>query len=114
MTSDELRRGARGPLCPRNQRGRLRRARTGRWTVTGLGGTLMRYWRLPEERTYPAVLQRELTARLGEEQVITFNCGVPGYSSYQGLRMLQRYQPLLRPDFAVISYGWNEDRQRHP
>lgn len=60
-------------------------------------------WRLDENQTYPA----RLGADLGQSYAV-FNCGVPGYSSYQGLEMLKRYEPLLKPEIVTICYGWND------
>jgi lysophospholipase L1-like esterase len=79
-----------------------------RQRVACFGNSCTFGWKLTEAETYPTVLQGQLEQHLGTGRVITFNCGVPGYSSYQGLKMLREYQPLLEPDVAVICYGWND------
>jgi lysophospholipase L1-like esterase len=38
------------------------------------------------------------------------NLGVPGYSSYQGLHIVQKYIPTLRPAVAVIEFNFNDRR----
>lgn len=60
-------------------------------------------WELSENQTYPALLGTELGSGYA-----AFNCGVPGYSSYQGLQLLKRYEPVLKPDIVTICYGWND------
>lgn len=65
-------------------------------------------WRLQEEETYEQQLERKLNAQVGETRFQVFNCGVPGYSTYQGLRMVQEYLPILKPQIVTICYGWND------
>ncbi len=65
-------------------------------------------WRLQEAETYEQQLERKLNARSGAAQFQVINCGVPGYSSLQGLRMLKEYLPILRPEIVTICYGWND------
>ncbi len=60
-------------------------------------------WELEEHQTYPALLDKELG-----HDFASFNCGVPGYSSYQGFELLKLYEPLLKPDIITICYGWND------
>jgi lysophospholipase L1-like esterase len=60
-------------------------------------------WELEENQTYPALLGEQL----GNEYV-GFNCGVPGYSSFQGFELLKHYEPILKPDIVTICYGWND------
>lgn len=54
------------------------------------------------ERTYPALLERELRALTGDENWIVFNAGVPGYTSHELLELLKLRLLKLRPD-AVIA-----------
>jgi lysophospholipase L1-like esterase len=65
-------------------------------------------WSLSESEAYPEALQLKLAARTGGDRHVVFNCGVPGYSSYQGVKMLERYLPILKPDIVTICYGWND------
>ncbi len=38
------------------------------------------------------------------------NMGVPGYSSFQGLKLLEASIPRLKPDIVVISFNFNDRR----
>jgi lysophospholipase L1-like esterase len=65
-------------------------------------------WRLQEEETYEQQLERKLNAQVGEIRFKVFNCGVPGYSTFQGFRMLREFLPILKPQIVTICYGWND------
>ncbi|MCK4857769.1 MAG: hypothetical protein KAT58_07370 [candidate division Zixibacteria bacterium] len=80
----------------------------GETRIACLGNSCTFGWRLAEKDAYPGALQRELNTVSEQGQFVVFNCGVPGYSSYQGLHMLKIYQPALRPDYVTICYGWND------
>ncbi|MCX6831796.1 MAG: SGNH/GDSL hydrolase family protein [candidate division Zixibacteria bacterium] len=65
-------------------------------------------WRLQEEETYEQQLERKLNAQVGAARFKVFNCGVPGYSTFQGFRMLREFLPILKPQIVTICYGWND------
>jgi lysophospholipase L1-like esterase len=65
-------------------------------------------WRLQENETYEMRLEQKLNALVGTSRFQVFNCGVPGYSSFQGVRMLKEYLPILKPQIVTICYGWND------
>jgi lysophospholipase L1-like esterase len=65
-------------------------------------------WRLQEEETYEQQLERKLNAQVETTQFDVYNCGVPGYSTFQGFRMLQEFLPILKPQIVTICYGWND------
>lgn len=77
------------------------------FTVTCFGNSCTFGWRLPEHQTYPGQLQARL-APISRAQYRVINCGVPGYSSFQGLRLLQEMLPRLKPELVAICYGWND------
>lgn len=54
---------------------------------------------------WPAQLQRLLDAT-GPARVI--NAGVPGYTAYQGRRLLESRGRELRPDLVVATFGFND------
>ncbi|MFH2054454.1 MAG: GDSL-type esterase/lipase family protein, partial [bacterium] len=60
-------------------------------------------WELAEDQTYPTALGNELGGTYA-----TFNCGVPGYSSYQGYELLKRLELILKPEIVTLCYGWND------
>ncbi|TFH65515.1 MAG: SGNH/GDSL hydrolase family protein [Candidatus Zixiibacteriota bacterium] len=65
-------------------------------------------WRLQEEETYEQQLERKLNAQITSTRFKVYNCGVPGYSTFQGLRMLREYLTVLKPQIVTICYGWND------
>ena len=60
------------------------------------------------ETDYPSLLQNLLARRWPNKKIEVLNFGVPGYSSLQGLRLLQSQVLPLHPDLVVIFFGWNE------
>lgn len=64
-------------------------------------------WRLGETEAYPGKLEQVLKISSRTRYDVS-NCGVPGYSSYQGMVMLKEYFPILEPDIVTICYGWND------
>ena len=65
-------------------------------------------WRLNESETYPGQLQTLLASNPATTNVSVFNCGVPGYSSFQGRKLIQEYLPLLKPKYVTLCFGWND------
>lgn len=63
---------------------------------------------VPFEQTYVGRLGATLRRQLGQP-VELVNTGCPGYSSYQGRRMLETEVLPLRPDVVTIYFGnWND------
>ncbi len=65
-------------------------------------------WRLNENETYPEQLERKLDQSEDLRGSYVFNCGIPGYSSFQGWGFMQEYLPILKPHYVTICYGWND------
>ncbi|MGB5107731.1 MAG: GDSL-type esterase/lipase family protein [Candidatus Zixiibacteriota bacterium] len=65
-------------------------------------------WRLEEADTYPMQIQSLLSLSQSGLEPVAFNCGVPGYSSFQGRKFLQEYFPILKPQYVTLCYGWND------
>ncbi|HUT53366.1 MAG TPA: SGNH/GDSL hydrolase family protein [bacterium] len=59
------------------------------------------------DAAYPALLSEELTKELGRP-VEAINFGVPGYSSWQGRKLLPRVLDQYHPDVVIIMFGWND------
>jgi lysophospholipase L1-like esterase len=59
---------------------------------------------VPPDRTYA----EQLDAMLPDMHVI--NLGVSGYTSYQGLRVLEKYMPVLNPSLIIVSFNFNDRR----
>jgi len=77
-------------------------------------------WGVRDNESFSVYLQEFLGRRWGEGKVQVVNAGVPGYSSHQGLHVLKKWGPRLRPDIVIFSFGrndhnptaWLTDRQR--
>ena len=65
-------------------------------------------YRVKEEESYPAVLQRLLDEGAGKSRYRVINAGVPGFTSHHGLLYLRERGLLLHPALVVIGYEWND------
>ncbi len=59
-------------------------------------------------RPWPDRLQQLLDRRAGPGRFEVLNLGVPGYTAYQGRRLLETRGARLEADAVVISFGWND------
>ena len=75
--------------------------------VLCLGDSCTFGFRVDQDETYPSQLQAYLRAH-GLPQAVVLNCGVPGYSSFQGKRVAREMIPRVRPDFVVVAFGAND------
>lgn len=63
--------------------------------------------------SYPDELEKILNSSSPKEKYEVINAGIPDYSSYQGLQLLEKRVLGLNPDIIIISYGWNDIRTTH-
>jgi lysophospholipase L1-like esterase len=96
--------GFRGPSMPRARR-------DGAIRVIAAGNSSTFGWGVSDEETYPAQLARRLEAHFPGRPIEVMNAGVPGFTSYQGLRILSRDLLPRRPDFVVLAFGFNDSRR---
>ncbi len=66
---------------------------------------------MADGKGYPEMLEVELRHRFPERLPSVFNGGVPGYTSFQGLRFLERDVVAGRPDVVTACFGWNDHWQ---
>lgn len=52
-----------------------------------------------------------LRGRFPDRRIECVNAGVPGYTLFQGWRVLERRGPDLEPDLVVSAFGWNDASQ---
>jgi lysophospholipase L1-like esterase len=92
--------GFRGPeISTGRPAGTTRIACFGDSTTFGLGVAAADAW--------PARLEAGLNAGdSGRFEVI--NAGVPGYTSYQGLKYMEQQLPILKPDVVLATFGNND------
>jgi len=60
------------------------------------------------EGAYPEMLEQILKLIQTGHAFQVYNFGVPGYSSWQGRRLLKEVIGQYHPDLVVIFYGWND------
>ncbi len=58
--------------------------------------------------SYTAALQQFLNENRGGRRYEVVNTGVPGYSSFQGVRLLESEALGYGPDILTVFYGWND------
>ena len=65
-------------------------------------------WEIPEGNTYPDLLKIDLEKKYPGQKFEVINCGVPGYTSHQGLIELKEKILNYHPDIITLSFGWND------
>ena len=75
--------------------------------IIALGNSCTFGWGVGGQHTWAVRLQQQLNTDLAPETFEVLNCGVPGYSSFQGRKYLARLLPL-EPDIVLIIFGWND------
>jgi lysophospholipase L1-like esterase len=58
--------------------------------------------------TYTMALQQFLNRNGAGRRYEVINTGVPGYSSFQGVRLLETELERYRPDILLVYFGWND------
>lgn len=78
--------------------------------IAVLGDSSTFGWGVEEFQTYPQRLATALAKRWGVDpaRVEVLNLGVPGYSTFQGRVLLERFALSLEPDAVVWSYLSND------
>jgi lysophospholipase L1-like esterase len=92
--------GYRGPLYPA-------KGDSAAPVVVCLGDSCTFGFRVDEGGTYPCQLQQYLRDH-GLPAATVMNYGVPGYSSFQGQRLLKDILAEHRPDVVVLAFGAND------
>lgn len=92
--------GHRGPVWPE-------RPQESDPLVACFGDSVTFGFRVSNGETYPAQLQKALRQH-GLENAQVINHGIPGYSSFQGSRLMESVLGEHSPDVVVISYGAND------
>ncbi|MBM3256584.1 MAG: hypothetical protein FJZ04_03925 [Candidatus Moranbacteria bacterium] len=68
-------------------------------------------WGVNYADSYPEQLQKILDGQASGEKYKVFNLGVITYTSFQGLRIMEKIAPYLKPeDIVVIGYQANDPR----
>ena len=64
-----------------------------------------------EDRTYPALLEKELRARSGDASWVVLNAGLPGYTTHEILELTKLRLLRLAPD-VVLSMSLRNDHEQ--
>ncbi|HVM96906.1 MAG TPA: SGNH/GDSL hydrolase family protein [Candidatus Acidoferrales bacterium] len=56
---------------------------------------------------FPEIVEKQLRERFPQRKVESLNFSSPGYSSFQGVRLLDRVR-RWQPDAVVVYFGWND------
>lgn len=100
--------GYRGPLVPKEKsEGEFRLACLGDSCTFGLGGD-SKYRAIPYADTFTARLNRRFAKNRRGLRFTAINFGCPGYTSFQGLRLLKDKVGDYRPDAIVAYFGIND------
>jgi lysophospholipase L1-like esterase len=73
-----------------------------------LGDSLTFGWGVGDDDPYPSLLERAVAARCGDKQARVHNLGVPGYTSWQGKRVVKEEVLPLRPSLVTLCFGVND------
>lgn len=83
-----------------------------KWRVVVLGDSIVHGMELPEEQTFPYLVQRHLQTYANRQDVVVINAGIPGNTSLHGLQRLQRDVIRYQPHITLISFGLNDANLR--
>jgi len=61
-----------------------------------------------QSQTYPKICGKLLQTEFPSLKITAINGGLPGYSSFQGYRLLKILEPAYHPDIVTVCYGWND------
>ncbi len=64
-----------------------------------------------EGKGYPDILHNYLSNSIPDKNPVVFNGGVPGYTSFQGLKYFTSELLSYQPDIISVCYGWNDHWQ---
>lgn len=93
--------GQRGPRYPRGESP----------VIAALGDSCTFGFRVGDEHTWPAQLERLLNASGRQPGTRVVNYAVPGYTSFQGLRLLREVLARHRPGTVVLAFGANDHEE---
>jgi lysophospholipase L1-like esterase len=80
----------------------------GTWRVLALGDSCTFGSGAGQADTWPAQLERRLAAARSDLRFEVLNAGVPGWSSHQALRYLEREGLAFEPDAVILASGVND------
>ena len=82
--------------------------RPGEFRVLCMGDSITMGLGVNDEETFPFQLERFLRQARPGRDITVINGGVYGYSSQQGINLLQKRFLAFRPRVVIWAYGWND------
>jgi len=76
--------------------------------IIAMGNSCTFGWRIPDSLTFVKQLEQMLNGDSSIPEVETINAGIPGYSSFQGMRFFFSDIVPLKPDILLIMFAWND------
>jgi lysophospholipase L1-like esterase len=67
-------------------------------------------YRLGHDQAFPWQLNERLRARFPGKSFEVVNCGVPGWTLFQGWRFLETQAARYAPQLVILNFGWNAGR----
>jgi lysophospholipase L1-like esterase len=83
------------------------RKKQGVFRIVCLGDSITFGSGVAPQDSYPKILETLLNKE-GKTGFEVLNFGVPAYTSYQGLKLLQTYAMKYSPDLVVVGFLWND------
>jgi lysophospholipase L1-like esterase len=78
------------------------------YRILCIGDSITFGFNTDQDDSYPAQLDRVLSANFPEKDIEVINAGVPGWTWLQGLRFLERRGLSLEPDLVLMAHGTND------
>ncbi|KAA3631245.1 MAG: SGNH/GDSL hydrolase family protein [Calditrichaeota bacterium] len=76
--------------------------------ILAVGNSCTFGWGVEDDSIWTTRLSRKLQSEFPAKDIEILNCGVPGYSSYQGKIYFEKELLKLNPDIVTIMFGWND------
>jgi hypothetical protein len=78
------------------------------YRILCLGDSCTFCWEVVFRDGYPEILQRDLRITYPDKNVRVINAGVPGYASFQMVRMYRKWNTFFKPDLIVFWSASND------
>lgn len=85
--------------------------RPGVYRILFLGDSTTFGWGVEQDERFSELLEKRLNASGSGIRYEIVNLGLPGYSSYHGRIILERYGLRCSPDMVILSFGANDSRE---
>uniref|UniRef100_A0A7C4AT85 SGNH hydrolase-type esterase domain-containing protein n=1 Tax=Desulfomonile tiedjei TaxID=2358 RepID=A0A7C4AT85_9BACT len=81
---------------------------SGKFVIAVLGDSFTFAQGVPQDATYPAIMERVLNQKVGKDYFRVWNLGVSGYNTEQESYILKTFVAPRRPSWVVVGYNIND------